>query len=94
MSAAPGVARAVRVLWRGARAVQAVRRSRDFVTGMARAAGQLNDEAKRRGMDPQTMSERDWAQLAVAADVSISGKRPSERDYLEGPTETREEHYV
>lgn len=91
MAAVPTAFRLVRLLWRGARAVSAVRRTFEYGQRISRVA---QDIANDLGESGAQMTDEELAQELENRGVQYrdQSRRPTARDFLEGPDETRAEH--
>lgn len=92
MSAAPVAFRIVKLLWRGARATRSVRRGFKFGQEIAEAAQRLNDS----GDFSSSMSDREIARELERKGVGFGSSgvsRPTAEQFLNGPEETRPEHF-
>lgn len=84
----PAIGRAVRLIWKAARAVRAVRRTQEFSRAIVSKA---NEVVRQHDLGPDA-SDREIAEACVASGVRFKDGRPNVRDFIEGPDETRAEH--
>lgn len=89
-------ARILRMLWKAARAVRAVRRGQEFAQRMVRIASQMKDDIEAdTGRDVASMSDAQLSEeLAKRIAFADQQRRPLPRDFREGPDETTDAHRV
>lgn len=89
-------ARILRMLWKAARAVRAVRSGRDFAQRMVRIANQMRRDIEAdTGREVATMSDAQLSEeLAKRIAFAEQQRDPVPRDFREGPEDTTDAHRV